>query len=102
MVGTESNSFFIAAGISLLSSGDVQCYAELNCSVMSYSLRPNGRPPDCSVYEDSSGKNTGVGCHDLLQGIFLTRGSKPGVPHCRQILYHLSHQESPVMHGTYT
>ena len=35
-------------------------------------------------------KNTGVGCHTLLQGIFPTQGSNPGLPHCRQILYHLS------------
>ena len=42
------------------------------------------------------GKNTGVGCHFLLQGIFLTQGSNPGLPHCRQTLYHLSHQGSPM------
>ena len=36
-------------------------------------------------------KNTGVGWYSLLQGIFLTQGSTPGLPHCRQILYHLSH-----------
>ena len=36
-----------------------------------------------------------MGSHSLLQGIFLTQGSNPGLPHCRQILYHLSHQESP-------
>ena len=35
------------------------------------------------------------GCHFLLQGIFLTQGSNPGLPHCRQMLYHLSHQGSP-------
>ena len=38
-----------------------------------------------------SGKNTRVGCHDLLQGIFLTQGSKPGLLwllRCRRILYH--------------
>ena len=40
----------------------------------------------------SLGKNTGVGCHFLLQGIFPTQGSNPGLPHCRQILYSLSHQ----------
>ena len=33
-------------------------------------------------------------CHFLLQGIFLTQGSNPGLPHCRQTLYHLSHQGS--------
>ena len=44
---------------------------------------------------DSPGKNTGVGCHSLLQGIFLTQGSNLGLLHCRQILYSLSHQGSP-------
>ena len=44
---------------------------------------------------DSPGKNTGVGCHFLLQGIFLTQESNPGLLHCRWILYHLSHQGSP-------
>ena len=36
-------------------------------------------PPGSSVHGDSSGKNTGVGCHDLLQGIFLTQGLNPGL-----------------------
>ena len=39
--------------------------------------------------------NTRVGSHSLLQGIFPTQGSNPGVLHYRQILYHLSHQGSP-------
>ena len=43
---------------------------------------------------DSSGKNTGVGCHFRLQGIFPTQGLNPGLPHCRQILYQLSHKGS--------
>ena len=38
------------------------------------------------------GKNTGVGCHSFLQGIFPTQGSNLGLLHCRQILYLLSHQ----------
>ena len=46
---------------------------------------------------NSSGKNTGVGSHSLLQGIFLTQGSNPGLLHHRQILYHLSHQGSPIL-----
>ena len=54
----------------------------------------NCRPPDCSVHGDSPGKNTGVGHHALLQGIFPTQGSNPGLAHCRQILHHLSHQGS--------
>ena len=37
-------------------------------------------------------KNTGVGCHFLLQGSFHTQGSNPGLLHCMQVLYHLSHQ----------
>ena len=41
------------------------------------------------------GKNTWVGCHALLQEIFLTQGSNPGLTYYRQILYQLSHQESP-------
>ena len=52
-------------------------------------------PPGSSVHGDSPSKNTGVGCHSLLQGIFPTQGSNPGVLHCRHILYHLSHQGSP-------
>ena len=58
------------------------------------------KPMDCSlqdssVHEDSPDKNTGVGCHALLQGIFPARGLNPGLPHCRWILYHLSDQGSP-------
>ena len=42
--------------------------------------------PDSSVHGDSPGRNTGVGRHALLQRIFPTHGSNPGLPHCRQIL----------------
>ena len=59
------------------------------CDLVGYSL------PASSVYGNSSGKNTGVGCHALLQGIFLTQGLKPGLLRCRMILYCLSHQRSP-------
>ena len=56
-------------------------------------------PPGSSVHGDSPGKNIGVGCqvgcHALLQGIFPTQGLNAGLPHCRRILNHLSHQESP-------
>ena len=44
---------------------------------------------------DSPGKNTGVGCQALLQGIFPTQGSNPGLLHCRWILYQLSHKGGP-------
>ena len=52
--------------------------------------------PSSSVHGGiSPGKNAGVGCHALLQGIFPTQGSNPGLPHCRWIFYCLSHQGSP-------
>ena len=44
---------------------------------------------------NSPGQNTGVGRLSLLQGIFPTQGSSPGLPHCRWILYQLSHKGSP-------
>ena len=51
-------------------------------------------PMDCSLPGceeplspwNSPGKNTRVGCHFLLQGIFPTQGSNPGLPHWRQTL----------------
>ena len=51
--------------------------------------------PGSSVHVDSPGKNTGMGCHALLQEIFPTQGLNPGLLHCRWILYQLSHQSSP-------
>ena len=48
-------------------------------------------PPGSSVHGDSPGKNTGVGCHAIFQAIFPTQGLNPGLLHCRQILYCLSH-----------
>ena len=46
------------------------------------------RPSGNYVHGDSPGKNTGVGCHALLQGIFPTQASNPALSHCKQILYH--------------
>ena len=43
----------------------------------------------------SPGKNTGVGHHSLLQRVFWTYGSNPGLLHCKQILYHLSYRKVP-------
>ena len=60
-------------------------------SVMSDSLWPHGLFGSWN----SPGQNTGVGRLSLLQGIFLTQGLKPGLPHCKQILYQLSHKGSP-------
>ena len=47
---------------------------------------------------NSPGQNTGVGSLSLLQGIFPTQGSNPGLPHCRWIFYQLSHKGSPCVY----
>ena len=62
-----------------------------SCSVLSDSLQPHGlySPWNCP------GQNTEVGSLSLLQGIFSTQASNPGLPHCRQILYQLNHSGSP-------
>ena len=59
--------------------------------VVSNSLRPHG------LYSpwNSPSQNTGVGGHSLLQGIFPTQGWNTGLPHCRWVLYQVSHQGSP-------
>ena len=62
-----------------------------SCSVVSDSLQPHG------LYSpwNSPCENTVVGSRSLLQGIFTTQGLNPGLPHCSQILFQLSHQGSP-------
>ena len=56
-------------------------------------------PPSSSVHGILHNKNTGVGCHFLLQGIFPTQGLNPGLLHCRQTLYRLSHGENLLTTG---
>ena len=56
------------------------------CSVRPHRRQPTRLPGPW----DSPGQNTGVGSLSLLQGIFPTQGSNPGLPHCRRILYQLS------------
>ena len=72
------------------------CYAVLWLVTQFYlTLQPMDCSPwGSSVHGDSPGKNAGMGCCALLQGIFPNQGSNPGFPHCRQILYFLSHQGS--------
>ena len=60
-------------------------------SFVSDSLQPHG----LLCPWNSPGKNTGVGCHSFLQGIFPTQESNLNLPYYRQILYCLSHQGSP-------
>ena len=79
------------------------CFCHVVCSqaVLSNSVMSNSATlqesslSSPSVHGDSPGKNTGVGCHFLLQGIFRTQGSNPGLLHCRWISHCLSHQGSP-------
>ena len=59
--------------------------------VVSDSLRSHG----LNSPWNSPGQNTEVGSYSLLQGIFPTQGSNPGLPHCGRILYQLSHKGSP-------
>ena len=72
------------------------CYDSLHFShsVVSNFMHPMDYSPPGSSVMGFLGKNTGVGCHLLLQGILPTQGSHPGFLHCRQSLYHLSHQGS--------
>ena len=51
---------------------------------------------------NSPGRNTGVGSLSLLQGNFWTQGLNPGVPHCKQILYHLSHHSAKSLQSCLT
>ena len=69
------------------------CFAAQLCLTLWDSM--DCSPPGSSVHGDSPGKNIGVGCHAFLQGIFPTQGWNPGLPHCREILYQLSHKGSP-------
>ena len=71
----------------------LSCLVNQSCTTLFDSM--DCSPPGSSVHGDSPGKTTGVVFHVLLQGIFSTQGLNPGVPQCRWILHHLSHQGSP-------
>ena len=70
-------------------------YTLLSCCCVRLCNLMDCSPPGSSVYGDSPGKDTGLGCHALLQGIFPTQGLNPALPHFTRILYRLSHQGSP-------
>ena len=82
--GSLSLSHLICAVLCLAVQSCPTLHGPMDCS-----------PPRSSVHRDSPGKNTDVGFHALLQGIFPSQGSNPGLPLCGQILYHLSYQGSP-------
>ena len=73
------------------------------CAALSHSVMSNSLPLHGLCLArllcpwNSLGKNTGVGSHSLLQGIFPTQGLNPGLPHCRWILCRLSLQGSPII-----
>ena len=69
----------------------IHLYEIESCPVVSDSLLPQGLHSPWN----SPGQNTGVGSVFLLQGVFPTQGLNPGLLHCRQILYQLSHKGSP-------
>ena len=73
----------------------LNCVVEVTQSCPALCDPVDWSPTGSSCPWDSPSKNTGVGSHSLLQGIFLIQRLNPGLLHCRQILYHLSHQGSP-------
>ena len=75
---------------------DISCVSLLSCSVLSNSLQSFGLQPARLLSPwDSPGKNIGVGCHALLQGIFPTHRESPGLWQCRRLLHPLSYQGGP-------
>ena len=83
-VGHDWSDFAAAAVLCLVAQSCLILCNPMDCS-----------PSGSSVHGDSPGKNTGVGCCALLlQEIVPTEGSNPGLPHCKQVLYCLSHQGS--------
>ena len=74
---------------SVMRSFVVLCLVTQLCPTLCNPMNCN--PPDSFVHGDSPGKNTGVGYHALLQGIFPTQGWNPGLPNCTRSFYCLSH-----------
>ena len=71
-----------------------RCVSEVTQSCPTLCDPMNCSLPGSSVHGIFQAKSTGVGYHFLLQRIFPTQESNLGLPHCRQTLYHLSHQGS--------
>ena len=85
---TDFNWSGCSLGRSLKILREVSEWVSESRSVMSDSLWPHG------LYSPPPGQGTGVRSLSLFQGIFPTQGLNPGLPHCRQILYQLSHREA--------
>ena len=99
---SSRHQFSLSSSARSAVSGSLQSPVKcVGCAVLSGSIMSDSATPwmvcslpGSSVLGDSPGKDTGVGSLSLLQGIFPTQGSNPGLLHCRQILHHLSHQGS--------
>ena len=87
---TSTYYHFVDTGILMQTHKMCVC---VSCSAVSDSLRPHRLQPARLLFPwNFPSKNTGVGCHSLLQGISPTHGSNPGLLNYRQILYRLSYQ----------
>ena len=82
----------------ILLKGCVACLVSQSCLTLCDPV--DCSPPGSSVHRDCPGKNTEVGCHAFLQGIFPTQGSNPGLLYCRWILYCLKPGKPTLKGGT--
>ena len=82
--------YFVKLGLSYGCSEYVLCLVAQPCLFVTTWTGS----PGSSVHGNSPGRNTGVGCHALLRGIFSTQWSNPDLLHYKQIHYHLSHRGS--------
>ena len=93
----QHNKFILNIDLQVILTDIIQMYNVLSCpfetysvscSIVSNSLQSHGLEPTRLLCpRNSPGKNTGVGCHALLQRIFPTQGWHPGLLHCRHTLY---------------
>ena len=90
---------FFSQKIQIKTKEVLLAFLHVSCYIMSDSLGLHGLQLARLCLWNSLGRNTTVGCHSLLQGSFPTQGLNPGLLHCRQILYPLSHQGRPFFTG---
>jgi len=94
LFSTDAYIMFLHKGFTFpdVSSSHCDLIVSDSLDTMDWSPPHHGLEPSRLLYPwNSPGKNTGVACHALLQGIFPIQGLNPGLPHCRQIRYHLSY-----------
>ena len=95
----DKHMWNVAGGNQIAVGWDTELVLSVCCAEITRSCPTLCDPINCrsgsSVHGILQVKNTGMGCHALLQRIFPTQGSNPCLPHCRWILYQLSYQGSP-------